>query len=334
MSPSSPKKKLGLSIIGADGKVIVVPPGEFYMSVKDRARRMMRNSLCTDARRVYACLELATMGFRQELAVTMAEGKLRPLTPGDIAKQTGLSNQNVRRALAELERAGLAKRVADDGKDLRHGHIRIYCWAYPRPTEEGKGGSPARLLPGWFPESWEPFRPLISRFKLSLTADEAVARDYFEEGAVIARELQKATEAAARFLERVRARPRLNKEERKGNKKKEEKLASYAASPPPDTPTEKCGHGGGSVPEELFEHMAAIAKNQRLSLRRPNEQTVKNFWDVAQRCAPGAGVPGIGDLIMRILKNNGGLTTWGGVFDNFRKEAEEGAKERAKAGAP
>jgi hypothetical protein len=332
MTPSSPKDKPGLRITGADGKVIVVPPKEFYMSVKARARRMMLNSLYTDARRVYACLELATMGYRQELAVTMKDGKPRPLTPSDIAKQTGLSNQNVRRALAELERAGLAKRVADDGKDLRHGHIRIYCWAYPRPAEEGKGNSPARLLPDWFPESWEPFKPLINRFKLSLTPDEAAARDYFEEGAVVARDLQNATEVAARFLERVRARPRLNKEERKGEKEKERTLASYAASPPPDAPA-NAGNGGSCAPEELFDHLAAIARDQRVSLGSPNKQTLKNFWEVAQRCAPGVGVKDIGDLIMRILEKNGGLTTWGGVFNEFRKEAEDGAKGRAKAGA-
>src|ERR1035441_1943820 len=125
------EEKKSLRIKGADGKPVEIKPGEYYMSVKARARRMMLNSLSTDARRVYACLELATMGYRQELAVTMDEGKRRPLTPNDISKKTGLSKQNVRRALAELERAGLAKRVADDGKDLRHGHIRIYCWADP-----------------------------------------------------------------------------------------------------------------------------------------------------------------------------------------------------------
>jgi hypothetical protein len=46
------------------------------------------------------------------------------------------------------------------------------------------------------------------------------------------------------------------------------------------------------------------------------------------------GVKDISDLIMRILQKNGGLTTWGGVFNEFRKEGEDGAKERAKAGTP
>jgi len=80
--------------------------------------------------------------------------------------------------------------------------------------------------------------------------------------------------------------------------------------------------------------MAAIARDRRPSLGAPNEQTRKNFWEVAQRCAPGVGVKEISDLIIRILEKNGGLTNWGGVFKEFRKEAEEGAKERAQAGVP
>jgi hypothetical protein len=79
MPPSSPEEKAGLSIKGAAGEVIVIPPKEFYMSAKAHPRRMMLDSLSTDARRVYACLELATMGYPQELAVTMKDGKLRPL---------------------------------------------------------------------------------------------------------------------------------------------------------------------------------------------------------------------------------------------------------------
>jgi predicted transcriptional regulator len=320
-SPSSPEKKPGLHIKGADGKVFVVPPREFYMSAKARARRMMLESLSTHARRVYACLELATMGYLQELAVTMKGGNQRPLTPGDIAKQTGLSNQNVRRALAELERAGLAMRVADDGKELRQGHVRIHCWAYPRPAEESKGSGPARFT-AWFPDSWE-----------LLTPDEADAREFLDEGALVAQDLQKATEAAARFLERVRARPRLNKEERNGNKEKEN-LASYGPGPAAGTPAEDVGRSDRCVPEDLFAHLAQIAKDQRVSLGSPNKQTVKNFWEVAQRCAPGVGVADICHLVKRILQEKTGLTTWGGVFEFFREEAEEGARERAKKGSP
>jgi hypothetical protein len=284
---------------GADGSVIAIRPGDYYFNTKARARRVMLNSLSADGRRVYACLELATMGYRQELAVTMADGKARPLTPGDVAKQTRLSNQNVRRALAELERAGLARRVADDGKDLRHGHIRMYCWAYPRPAEEGTGSSPARLLPGWFPVSWEPFKPLINRFKLSLTPDEAAARDYFEEGTVVARNLQEATEVAARFLERVCARPRLNKEERKGKKVLKERCGpppprndSHTVEPPPAKAEEEVH--ALSVESSRYARFKAAYPEKRLdeakakpifeSLKPAEQDTVLARLPVFQTC--------------------------------------------------
>jgi DNA-binding transcriptional ArsR family regulator len=197
----------------ANGTNLEVSPGDYYFNTKARGRRMMRDSLSGDARRVYACLELATMGFRQELAVTMERGKQRPLTPGDVARQTGLSKQNVRRALRELEDTGLAERRADYGAQLRHGHVQIYSWAVPRDSKK-KERSRDRLVPAWFPASWEPFRPIIARLKLRLIEDETVARPYFEEGEGIAHDYQKVQEVVRSFLERVSAQRRTNKEER------------------------------------------------------------------------------------------------------------------------
>lgn len=196
---------MSFKLKAADGTMIPIPAGEYYFNTKARGRRMMGNSLSSDARRVYACLELATMGFQQELAVTMGEQRrIRPLTPGDVVHQTGLSKQNVRRGLEELEEAGLAQRVSDDNKALRNGHIRIYSWAVPKPARREGEGSRARLpFPAWFPDSWAPLKPLISRFKYSLIDDEVVARDYFEEIAEAARDYQRAEEVAVRALERV-----------------------------------------------------------------------------------------------------------------------------------
>ena len=76
-------------IQGADGSTIQVQAGEYYFNTKARCKRMMLNSLSADARRVYACLELATMGFQQELAVTMEKGGTRPLTPGRYCEADG-----------------------------------------------------------------------------------------------------------------------------------------------------------------------------------------------------------------------------------------------------
>ena len=229
----------------ADGTIIEIPDGEYFITVKARTRRLMLNSLTSDARRVYACLELATMGFQQELAVTMANGKQRPLTPGDIAHQTGLSNQHVRRGLADLEDAGLAKREADDGKKLRQGHVLIYSWAYPQSTADDQTSSRARLLVDWFPESWEAFRPLINRFKLKLIPDEAAARGYFAEGERIARSYLEAEQVAVRFLESVCAQPRLNKEER--NERKIERKIDGRTDTTPASNTVESPNAAASV---------------------------------------------------------------------------------------
>ena len=140
-------------IKGADGKQVSIPAGEYYFNSKARCRRMMLNSLSSDARRVYACLELGTMGFQQELAVVqIAKDKQRPLGPLDIREQTGLLRQNVRRGLEELEKAGLAQRVAVDGGPLQKGKVLLYSWAVPQKQAE-KFGNRARLPnPAWDPD--------------------------------------------------------------------------------------------------------------------------------------------------------------------------------------
>lgn len=83
-------------LTGADAATIAISPGEYYFNTKARCRRIMLNSLSNEARRVYACLELATMGFQQEEAVTMEDGKKRPLAPADICRLTELAKQEVR----------------------------------------------------------------------------------------------------------------------------------------------------------------------------------------------------------------------------------------------
>lgn len=227
-------------ITGADGGSVAIPPAHYYLNTKARCRRLMLNSLSSDARRVYACIELATMGFRQELAVTMENGEKRPLTPGDIGQQTSLRKQDVRDALAELEDAGLIERRSDDGGPLRNRHILIYSWAEPRGAPvEGKGTRAQVPFPSWFPQSWEPFKPLIKRLKLSISIDEVSARGYFDDGAEVARTYEKAEKEVARFLERICARPkkpRINKEERNEIKKERKTLLPPSQSTAPEAP--------------------------------------------------------------------------------------------------
>jgi hypothetical protein len=198
---------MGFKIKAADGTTLEIADGDFYFNTKARARRMCLNSLSSDARRVYACLELATMSWKQELAVIMEAGEKRPLTPNDIRLQTGLLKQHVTRGLVELEDAGLAERRAPDGGALRKGNVLIYSWAVPREPKKENSNRARLLFPDWFPESWEPLKAIISKEKYSITIDEVTARGYFEEGAEVARGYQESKMVAARFLERISAQP-------------------------------------------------------------------------------------------------------------------------------
>lgn len=190
-------------VTGVDGQPVVIPEGEWYISAKARPRRLMKNSLSSEARRIYACLELATIGFRQELAVTMEKGEKIPLTNAHIQDQTGLSKQHVRRGLVELEEAGLAERRGINGAPLHKGRIEIYSWATPRLVEE-KNGSHARLpFPEWFPTSWEPIRKLITRHRYRLPEDLGAARDYLPAMETAARDYQRAEMVVTELLERV-----------------------------------------------------------------------------------------------------------------------------------
>jgi len=192
---------------GADGNTIEIADSEYYINVKARARRMMLNSLSPESRRVYACLELATMGYQQELAVTMANGKKRPLTRSDIHQQTGLAEAHVRRALVELEEQGLAERRGVDGGPLYKGRVEIYCWAEPRTPKIKNGSQRAAPIPAWFPDSWKPLKTLITRLKLALPPDLGDARDsLFAEGEEVARGFEEAEKGAKEFINRVCAR--------------------------------------------------------------------------------------------------------------------------------
>lgn len=219
-----------LTIKGADGKPVEIAHGEWYQNPKARARRMMLNSLSSKARRVYACLELATMGFRQEMAVKLVEGKKRPLRPSDIAEQTELDPTDVAHALAELKDAGLAERRADGG--LRNGRIRIYSFAVP-PTEEGstKPGARTRFcIPAWVnsrPDD-DPLKQFINRCKISFSSDFVVARSNIEAAEVAARDYKHAESLLRAALESCGAQPSLIR--RKETERNSERKGAPAAS--------------------------------------------------------------------------------------------------------
>ena len=164
---------------------------------------------------MHACLELATMAFKHEKAVKMTRQGLVPLTPADLAEQTGLSKQHVRRALAELEALGLAERRGVNGGPLHKGRVEIYSWAVPREPKE-ENGSHARLpFPSWVPlDSWASLLSLANRLRIEIPQEIGSARDsLLPEGEEIARRLQEDEMVARAFLERVRAQGAHNKDE-------------------------------------------------------------------------------------------------------------------------
>jgi hypothetical protein len=197
----SEMKDRSFEIKGADGNPIYIKEGEYYFNTKARTRRMMTNSLSAVARRVHACLELATMGWSREKALW---GK-KNLTTSEIMRQTQLAKYEVHRGYSELTDAGLMVRRAVNGGSLHKGNVEIYSWAEPHPEMEKKGSARA-TFPEWFPPSWEPLKPFINRLKIQLPANLGSAReDLLEEGAQIARDYQKAEERARALMERVRA---------------------------------------------------------------------------------------------------------------------------------
>jgi DNA-binding transcriptional ArsR family regulator len=256
-------------IQGVDGP-IEVPPKHFYFNTKARCREMMKRPISGYARRTYACLELATMGWQQELAVIReADGNIRPMYPRDIVSQTGLSKQNVRRALVELEENGLAERRDTDGR------IELYSWATPRPVKK-ETGSRARLpLPDWFPDSWAPLRATIKRLKAEVSIDEVVARDYLEEGAAVARLAQETEMVVSAFIKKLRAQPPKPCAQTTVYKEERTKELQITEEPSSSSPVQDATTTTSPVPEpDPLPPVAAVEPEPPKTL--PVEETTKN----------------------------------------------------------
>lgn len=242
-----------LRIQGADGQTVEIGSSRWYQRPKARPERLMVNTTLTgEARRVLECLELHSLAWGTELCVIQATDERgrrirRPLTSGDVCKKTELPKTSVRRALAELERAGLAERRDDDA-----GGKRLICFAEPRETQADRNGDepkPARpSWPAWLPPGCEALKPYITQQKISLlpNIDEVFtgdARDYFiAELEEAARVYLEALEGVARVFERVRARPknpRLQLGRKTGNTERQQQQQrpdppAAAAAPPPE----------------------------------------------------------------------------------------------------
>ena len=229
-----------LAIAGPEGPV-KIEPGAYYANTKARAKRIMREPLSSEANRVHACLELATMAFRQELAVKMVQGRQVPLTPSDIAQQTGLSKQNTRRGLVELEQAGLAERRPADGtSSLQKGKVLIYSWAVPRKktppdTSDLVVARDYQNLPDISP-LWSLLVSVSKRLRIPIDPEKLakLGGDEIRAGEVVARDYQNAEMVVARFLKGVSA--RLPNEPAYRKKYRDIKTTATGTSAPLETP--------------------------------------------------------------------------------------------------
>ena len=218
---------------GANGKPLVIPKGRWYMSAKARPERLQRNDLSREARQVYACLELGTMGFSQEVALMRKGDRDVPMTFAFIAERTGLRRQHIHdRYWPELEREGLvAKRAINPELPLQQGNIELISWAEPKAPKQDSVPARGYRIPEWAPPSWSDAESTVGRFlkrfKVESTADFVPARGYIEEVEAAAREYEKAETSLRALLDLSRA-PNAYKEER--NERNERNIQSPSSS--------------------------------------------------------------------------------------------------------
>lgn len=314
-------------IKGAGDQPIPTPAGEFYGNTKPRARRMMQNPLSNQARRIYACLELATMGYQQELAVKTTRGRngrpeQQPLTPSDIANETGLSRQHVRRGLAELERAGLAERRPADGNTLRKGQVRLYSWAIPRKEVARKVAARGYNFPAWFPPVWEPLRPLISRFKLQISIEQNAVGGYISEGEAAAHGYQQAEKRALSFLNRICAPRQMTTHKREAERtERTTERSAPATATFSGAESRTCGAPPLRTDEDHVAERLGVDKNTAsLMLLGARQSTPSIHWRV---------VVALADAKRRVIQNPQYIRNWPGLWIKYMREMAKGATLRA-----
>lgn len=323
--------------------------GEWQSESKPRLRRVATDETWTDKARVWASLSLHSFGFSSPVAIRLDKGKPVLLTRGDIAKETGLPGPRVRRALAVLESDGWIERASVSGKaDLERGDIEIRVFAIPRAAVAGPE-SPAEPEAASYASDGLPDELLryLKRYKVRELPDSAGlerAKDLCHRLSELEGELrrvlkpelegdsaqpptgtradpvEKPATGAARSRSGVRAPVKSGAHKSVGVKDSERKLASVpvpSVLPLPNTDSLEI------VAAEL--ERIATARLPRMTERRPNPQTCRNFLRVLRTVKPDAvadEVPGIVFAFVRREDQNGsgvGFETWGGVFKVFRE---------------
>ena len=133
--------------------------GQWFLMPKPPLERLMTCSTTPEHVKVWACGMLHTFSYQGERAFKLASGQRVPLTPSDIGHETGLSHQHVRRALAQLERDGLAYRMLRDGRSLNEldretrrqlkGRVEICFYAQPHDPQKSHPTGKSNSRTAW-----------------------------------------------------------------------------------------------------------------------------------------------------------------------------------------
>src|ERR1019366_3153163 len=91
--------EIDAEIVPAWMEKLGIQAGQKFSDTVPRLKRAMKARSFSPAARVHMCLTLHTMPYRRENAVKPEAGKLVPLTPQDIANETGLKKQHIREYL-------------------------------------------------------------------------------------------------------------------------------------------------------------------------------------------------------------------------------------------
>jgi hypothetical protein len=166
----------------------------------------MKSKCFSPAARIHICLGLFTMGYQQELAVKIVDGKRTPVQPVDICSQTGLRLKHFREYMACLEAAGLAR-----CEGSTKGRVNLYAWAVPKPVEAStivpRAGT---IFEGCPPE----LGSLLNHYRVRFAADFVPRAGTIDELNRLAREAKEAETSLREYVKGLAARSRPNKEER------------------------------------------------------------------------------------------------------------------------
>ncbi|HTR38248.1 MAG TPA: DnaA N-terminal domain-containing protein [Bryobacteraceae bacterium] len=192
-----------------------IKEGEYFSDSKIRFKRAMKSRSLSEAGRIWCCLALHTAAFQQELAVKMVAGKRVPLTPGDIASETGIRKQNIRRGLSQLEAWGLAE-VHGTAK----ARIEIYARMKPENLDSEKIKKAEMVIARDYhfevsEEAAADIMRLFRAFKIQAATNFVITRDYLLEVTAAERDYQRARMVLRSVLNRARARDPIQINERK-----------------------------------------------------------------------------------------------------------------------